>query len=119
MSDLLNREAFLDAPDPRVERVETPEFGEGSFVFVGMLSAEGAERVVGLQGSRPKSFGALMVALCACDEQGNKLFTEDDADALAKKPGDVINRIATAALKHNGMTPSAVEDAEKNSDATQ
>lgn len=67
-------------------------------------------------GERPVKVRALLVALCACDEDGKPLFSEDDAEQLSEQPADVIDLIFDAAAKLNRMGATDEDDAEKNSE---
>lgn len=59
-----------------------------------------------------------MVFTCWVDEDGAQVLTErEDLDALAKEEFAIIDGIAEAAARHNGMLPDAERNAEKNSDA--
>lgn len=54
------------------------------------------------------------VIASACNEDGEPLFTDDDADALKQLPSGVMLTIVQAANKINGLIKTAVEAAEKN-----
>lgn len=54
------------------------------------------------------------VIVSACNEDGEPLFTDDDADALKQLPSGVMLTIVQAANKINGLIKTAVEAAEKN-----
>ena len=47
-------------------------------------------------------------------ETGQPLFTKDDSDALNKKSGLVIERLAIQIMKLSGVDPEAVAELEKN-----
>jgi hypothetical protein len=46
---------------------------------------------------------AFLCACGICDEEGKPLFKQDDIDALKKKNGEVIGRLATEIVKFSGM----------------
>lgn len=55
-----------------------------------------------------------LVLLVACDQEGNRLFADEDFAALHAKSGLALDRISRAALKANGLDQDAVEAAKKN-----
>jgi hypothetical protein len=50
-----------------------------------------------------KDFRTRLVAYCLCDENGNRLFTEKDIDALAGKSGTVMDRLYRACDELNDI----------------
>lgn len=116
----LTREAILAADDLKLQRVDVPEWGAGSYVFVRtlrvrereeleapMVAARGAVNIAG--------FRARVVIAACCDEQGHPLFTLEDATAISEKAAGAVERIAEAAMEANGMTDSAAQAAAGNS----
>ena len=120
---MLSREDILNADDLPVREVETPEWGEGASVFVRTLSAAEREAMTdfnkGDDGKEKGNFLGRFVAVVACDDKGLRLFEDGDAEALAEKGPDALIRIMEAAQEHNGMTESAAEAVEKNSEPSQ
>jgi hypothetical protein len=57
----------------------------------------------------PGAFAAYLLAKCAVSETGETLFTTEDATRLAKKNGEVLERIAQKILDMNGLTEEAVK----------
>ena len=60
-----------------------------------------------------------LIIATAVDETGAPLFDETDVDRLRGMKAEILDRLATAAAKINGLGGKAVEDAAKNSDAAQ
>ena len=60
-----------------------------------------------------------LVAYCLCDENGKRLFTEQDIDALAGKSGTVMDRLYRACDELNDIGPKKIEDIAGNSPAGQ
>lgn len=109
--------------------VPVPEWGDGEAVRVRGLSANGRlEFGLASQKASNGEVGpnptALIVALCAIDENGARLFQIQDCDALAELRGDVIDRIALAVMDLSGLgatstaTETVIAEAEGNSDAS-
>jgi len=118
---LLSRAQMLAAQDLKTIDVDVPEWGGP--VRLRMLSATerdefdasiskvtATSRTLDLRNLR-----ARMVARSVVDEEGAAVFTEADAVELGKKSSIAIGRLFEAAQKLNGITPTAVDEAEKNS----
>lgn len=112
MSNL--RARILAAQDRKLEPVEVPEWGVT--VYLRELSAAQVSQyravavaAVDLEKDEIKDAGALMsigslvVAWAACDEQGERLFTDADAAALGEKSAAAIDRLATHVLRISGL----------------
>ncbi len=90
------------------EQVLVPEW-EGH-VFVRTISRTEADCFDAGQANASARFAVLV----ACDEQGKALFGTDDHEELGRHWKVPVDRIVLAGRKLNGLTPDAVEDAEKN-----
>lgn len=121
MSHYLTRDAILGARDLPTEDVEVPEWG-------------GTVRVRGLTGTERDAFEqsiarrkgknvelnlrnvrAKLVALSVVDEQGNRIFSEADVDALGQKSAAALDRIFRVAQRLSGLTDEDVEELTGNS----
>lgn len=58
---------------------------------------------------------ASLLEMCICDENGKRLFKNADAERLRKMKLVHIEPLIDAIMEANGLTPSAKENAEKNS----
>lgn len=118
---LLTRDEILQAPDLPVEEVEVPEWG--GVVRVRALS--GAERdaleasIVEQQGSNVRinlhNMRARLVAMSVVDENGKRIFSDEDIEALGRKNAQALDRIATVAMRLSGLRPQDLQEAVKNS----
>lgn len=114
---LIGREQALEAQDQAYEDVPCPEWGGD--VRLRSITAQQREhwerRLRGADG-KPNIIGARarLIAMCAVDEHGNRLFTEDDIPRLSRKSAKVMERLFDAARKLNGIgdddLPEAIED---------
>jgi hypothetical protein len=106
----LTREQFLGAARFPTEKVDVPELGD--CVYVRSIQSDerdayeqslqqrrGRDYVQNFNGAR-----ARLVALCASDEQGNRLFTDNDVPALSKFPAAPMDRVFEAAMRLNRLT---------------
>lgn len=103
MSKVLTAAEILAAQDRKRELVEVPEWG-GS-VYVQEISAADAERI-----SEAQSIVGFC-SLCIVDENGERLFSEEDAEALGKKGTAAMRRVMDAVTRINGVSE---EDEGKN-----
>lgn len=112
------REEILAKNDRRVEPVDVPEWDQTVYV----RSLSGTERAKLMQFVKKEDVLTMamspihLVVMSCCDEHGNRLFTDEDFDALADHDANALDRIASAATKLNGLhSDEAVEEAKKNS----
>ncbi|NMV36777.1 hypothetical protein [Ralstonia insidiosa] len=101
--------------------VPVPELGGD--VRISEISGLARDALYAKQGDgekRPLSLQqADLIIATAVDEAGAPLFDETDVDRLRGMKAEILDRLATAAAKINGLGGKAVEDAAKNSDAAQ
>jgi len=113
---LLTREAILQADDLPRELVEVPEWGGALYV----RALTGAERdafeqsIVETRGKNTRmnlrNIRARLVALTVIDEDGNRLFSDDDVEALGRKSAAALNRVFEVAQRLSGLRPEDVEE---------
>lgn len=107
----LNRDQFLKSVDRKKQRVDLPEFGEDSFVFVREL---GVEDLRVLMKHQDDSIEAMIhvVLQSVSDESGNLILSPEDVDQIKQKSNAVLKRLADTALQISGLV--ADDDAKKN-----
>lgn len=115
MSKILTADEILGADDIRIESVEVPEWG-GTVCVRGMTGAErdsyettllvmrGKTQELNLNNARAK-----LVALCACDESGKRIFEDDQVKALGKKSASALDRVFQAAQRLSGITEADID----------
>lgn len=113
------------AASPPDEWVELPELGAWVLV-VGLMAAERddfeASRFQGEGKARTWSktnFRASLVARCARDESGARMFTDAEAEALGKTRADVLDRVYDVASKLSGMSAKDEDELGKGSGSDQ
>ena len=118
----LNRDQILDADDLKTQDVAVPEWG-GTVI---LRELRGRERDAFEEGSLDKqrnvsmkNMRARLVALSAVDEEGERLFTAKDAEALGAKSATALNRCFEVACRLSGITEADVETLEGNLEAAQ
>jgi hypothetical protein len=104
----LSKKQILEAKDIKTKEFAVPEWGGSLYLRV----ISGADRDVFEQAFADKktdAFRTRFLVMTICDEDGEKLFTPDEIDALNKKSSVVLNRIFDAAWELNAFTNKAVE----------
>ena len=103
---MLNKETILAANDLPTETVDVPEWG-GAVKVRSMTAAEREDFSASLRDKEGKvdttAWKAQLAALTLVDDEGTRMFADADAAALSGKSALVIERIATAALRLNGL----------------
>jgi hypothetical protein len=64
--------------------------------------------------ANPDKLRAKLLVRCIADEQGNRVFSDSDLEALASKSGIVLSRLFDVAMKHNGLGKEDVTELVKN-----
>jgi hypothetical protein len=104
----LDRKSILAADDVRKEKIAVPEW-KGD-VFLRVLTGTDRDRFEeSYADQKMKSFRIRFLLLALCDEDGERLFSDDEADILGKKSSVVINRLFEAGWKLNAFTQEAVD----------
>lgn len=104
------------------ECVDVPEWGEGVSVIVSEMSGLARDAFYakkdGTKVPISQSQADLLIATIV-DESGVPVFDDTDVPMLRLLPSALLDRLATIAVRINGMGATAVEDAVKNSGAGQ
>jgi len=128
---MLTREQILNKVDIEVKEIQVPEWG-GS-VYIRQLSRAqqdeylkrqyGETRLKQDSKAKQQEISAVNIyghdaylCMCGiCDEEGKPLFNREDIDALKKKNGAVIGRIAMEIVRFSAMEMDVtVEEEVKN-----
>jgi len=123
---VLSRSDILGAADLPREFVRTPEWAGGdpeAGVYVRTIT--GAERDEFEQGTLERrgrnievnlaNIRAKLVAVCAADETGKQIFTEEDVAALGRKSAAPLDRLFSAAQRLSGFNQADIDELAKNS----
>lgn len=119
MGKYLTAESILSADDFVYAEVDCPEWGGP----VRVRSLSGGQRSVitqRVQAKDTENMEELLVVMGAVNEEGTRIFTNKDIDALKKKANAPISRIAKMIMEISGIgsETAAVEEAKKNSPLT-
>jgi hypothetical protein len=104
----LDKKSILAADDVRKEKVHVPEW-KGD-VFLRVLTGTDRDRFEeSYADQKMKAFRIRFLLLALCDEDGERLFSDEEADILGRKSSVVINRLFEAGWKLNAFTQEAVD----------
>ena len=112
----LTAEQILAADDLGLLEVKVKEWGGSVFIrvmTVGELDAYQREWI-GKKETGVDNFRAKFLARCLCDDKGQRLFTDEQIEQLAKKSAKVVSRLFDKAAAHNAITEKDVEELAKN-----
>lgn len=119
------KDEYLAAPEAAVEWVPLPHLGDARGLYIRAIAGDelddfqaeraGEEDTV----KRLQNLRARLVALCACDVEGKRLFEAADAAALGRKAGGgrTLQLVFDAARRLNRimLTDAEEKELEKNS----
>jgi hypothetical protein len=116
---LLGKEQILNAPDLPFEDVEVPEWG--GTVRIQAMSANAREKMEemyldpdGKMSKRMEQFRVRVLASSIIDDQGNLVFTMEEATALGKKAFGVVQRLFDKANKLSGLSDDEADTIKGN-----
>jgi len=115
----LSRDGILAAADIKTQEIDVPEWG-GTVFIKGMSGAERDQ----FEASNRRSDGeqnltnvrARFLVRCIVNENGTRIFADQDAAALGKKSSSALTRLWEAANEANGTSAEAQEETEGNSE---
>lgn len=117
---ILTRDLILSADDVKREKVSVPEWGGDLFVATMSGAARDAweqtlvTRKNGKAEPNLENMRARLVVACVVDDQGARIFSDADAEALGKKSSKVLEKLAKVAQRLNGIGDSELEELEGN-----
>lgn len=124
-SKFLSRERILGAVALPQQVVDVPEWG-GSVLVQGMTGAQRddfEQSIVRMHGKKTdvdmRNIRAKLAAQCIVDESGERLFTDEDVQALGKLSAGALDRVFEAAQRLSGISSNDMEELEKNLTSSQ
>jgi hypothetical protein len=116
----LTRDQILNAADYQRHVEPVPEWGGDVILRSPNLADRDAyvARLLGSTGPLAVGHRAQLVAVCVIDEDGARVFSDADIEALAAKDAAVIDRLFEACQKLAGLAQHAPEETIKNSAAS-
>jgi hypothetical protein len=108
----LSKNAILAHDDKNIKAIPVPEWG--GEVCIRVLNGEERAKFEMLFAEKKEDlFKVRFVACSLCDEEGSRLFRDEDVAALSEKSSRVINRLFEACWEHSCLSEEAVEEAGK------
>lgn len=113
------RDRILNAKDRRVEAVFVPEWNVTVYLTEMTVGERSKmwEYVDTIKSSDPM-LAPVMLMFTMCDENGERIFGNDDYQRVLNRCSNVVDRLGKRASDINNTVASAVDDAKKNSEET-
>lgn len=117
----LNKDKIIAADNPKLKEVEVPEWGGSVNIRVMTVGErDNYENDWIVNKSRGvENFRTKFLAMCLCDDDGNRLFSDAEVPMLSKKSAKVMSRLWQIAMDYNALTEADVEELAKNSPSVQ
>lgn len=112
----LNRDQILEADDLKREEVKVPQWGGSVLVSTMNGKARDAweQSLVNGKGVNMENIRARLVAYTVVDENGNRIFSDADIEALGRKSGAALERVVKVAQRLNKLSDQDLEDVKGN-----
>ena len=122
----LTRDQIFAVQDIKKEPVEIPQWG-GTVWVKGLTGAERDAFEISIMdfkdGKKPKmvleNMRAKLCVMTVCDENGRRLFKDEDIPTLGKKSAKALSIIFDKAQELSGLTDEDVDKLAKNSKSAQ
>jgi hypothetical protein len=123
----LSRDDILKADDIETREVAVPEWGDGTVLIRGLTGKQRDDFEASCSQDRGKqgivrilaNFRAKLVVRCLVDDDGGRLFSDQDASALGEKSAAAIDRLFEVAAELSRLNNEDIEELAKNSEAGQ
>lgn len=111
------KDKIFAAADRKRRKVDVPEWE--AEIFVQSMTGTERARFKTLteklnKDGREAEADTWLVLYTATDEQGNRVFSDEDFARLNDKSASILTHIAKEALIVNGLLPESIEEAKKN-----
>jgi hypothetical protein len=112
----LTKAQILSADDSKLIEVEVPEWG-GEVCLRVMSGTERDKFESEFVGDNKsvEMVRAKLVSKCLCDEDGKRIFSEEEIPELGDKSAAVLEMLFHKCMKHNRFTKDDVDDLAGNS----
>ena len=112
----LSKADIVSAQDKKMIDIDIPEWGGVAKLRVMTGTERDRFESEFVNGNKTVDMvRAKMVAKCLCDEQGNRLFTEQEIPQLGEKSAAVLDRLFAECMRLNRFTKDDVETLAGNS----
>jgi hypothetical protein len=118
----LTRDQILEAKDLKTVKVKVPEWANGSAdceVIISMMTgtARDAWEQALLNENREvrkENHRSRLLVFCMVDEAGNRIFSDEDVEALGRKSAPALERCVQAARILNLLSEAELEETKGN-----
>jgi hypothetical protein len=121
MDGFLKREEILEVQDLPFEDVEVPEW-HGTVRVAGMNALEAtrysARMTALVENEQTETIMPELLSRMLVNDRFERIFSEEDIEALGKKSAVVLKRLFEAALRLSGISEAAIGEQAKNSVGT-
>lgn len=126
---VLLRKKILTKTDQQLSEIWIPEWD--TKLFCRVMTGRERQRFMSLvfemtQNENPADavtkelqLQCMLIALCFCDDDGSRIFLDEDIEELENQSWQVLRRLFEFARMHNKLTDQSVEELEKNSGSSQ
>lgn len=115
---VISKSRIVAATDTKLNTVNVPEWG-GEVCLKTLTGSERDSFEESYSGEKMKNFRCRFLVLTLCDENGERLFADDEADVVGKKSSLVISRLFEKAWQLNAFSDAAVDALGKDSPSDQ
>lgn len=115
---MLSRKEILEGKiDLKRETINVPEWG-GDVIVSEMdgTTRDHFETTTAIRDEKGRvaNARAKLVSYCVVNEDGERIFSDEDIPAIGKLPSGLLTRIAKTAMRLNGLSSADVIEATKN-----
>jgi hypothetical protein len=114
----MSKSRIVSATDTKLDTVNVPEWG-GEVCLKTLTGSERDSFEESYSGEKMKNFRCRFLVLTLCDENGERLFADDEVEVVGKKSALVINRLFEKAWQLNAFSDAAVDALGKDSPSDQ
>jgi hypothetical protein len=106
----LTKAKILEANDIKLKELDMSQEWGGTVYIRTITGTERDQFEDSYAEQKMRGFRVRFLVLTLCDDKGDRLFSDGDAELLGKKSSASINKAFDAAWSHNAFTPEAVNE---------
>ena len=105
---MLTKEQINTVQDNNIEAVFVPEWN-GEVCVKGMSAIDANTLFLATPDGKNANMMGLVLVRCLCDEQGNRLYADDEAELIGKHPSKVLKPLLDVAMRLSGLGDEGLE----------
>ena len=110
----LSRDAILAVKDTELVAVEIPEWQGTAYIRPMTGKERDAYDLETVGNGKPENMRARMAVRVICDEKGERIFKDSDAEMLGNKSATALDRVYRAMERQNKLGATEIEEAKKD-----